>query len=284
MSISDFFKKNVSLHCYKENKFDIIIKQIKTTNYNELKGRNRCKGSKHGKSNTYEEKQMRIAIVDDNEEDRKYLTQLSSGEEFVKVLSVSEPGEFFDIVFLDIYMKELTGIDTAKKLRQIDKVAKIIFITTSNEFASESYEVQAHDYLIKPFNKARMLKTMERIFEDEKNNKKILDLPDGQIIPIDSLLYTTFSGHYVTIYLIDGNKIQLRCTQKNFEACIQEHKELVQCFKGIVVNITKVDGLEEDRFKLINKEYVPISRRKYAEVKKSYTDYLIERLRQGEDI
>ena len=302
MSISDFFKKNVSLHCYKENKFDIIIKQIKTTNYNELKGRNRCKGSKHGKSNTYEEKQMRIAIVDDNEEDRKYLTkeiteifsektkenpqitQLSSGEEFVKVLSVSEPGEFFDIVFLDIYVKELTGIDTAKKLRQIDKVAKIIFITTSNEFASESYEVQAHDYLIKPFNKARMLKTMERIFEDEKNNKKILDLPDGQIIPIDSLLYTTFSGHYVTIYLIDGNKIQLRCTQKNFEACIQEHKELVQCFKGIVVNITKVDGLEEDRFKLINKEYVPISRRKYAEVKKSYTDYLIERLRQGEDI
>lgn len=245
---------------------------------------------------------MRIAIVDDNEEDRKYLTkeiteifsektkenpqitQLSSGEEFVKVLSVSEPGEFFDIVFLDIYMKELTGIDIAKKLRQIDKVAKIIFITTSNEFASESYEVQAHDYLIKPFNKARMLKTMERIFEDEKNNKKILDLPDGQIIPIDSLLYTTFSGHYVTIYLIDGNKIQLRCTQKNFEACIQEHKELVQCFKGIVVNITKVDGLEEDRFKLINKEYVPISRRKYAEVKKSYTDYLIERLRQGEDI
>lgn len=93
-----------------------------------------------------------------------------------------------------------------------------------------------------------------------------------------------FSGHYVTIYLIDGNKIQLRCTQKNFEACIQEHKELIQCFKGIVVNITKVDGLEEDRFKLINKEYVPISRRKYAEVKKSYTDYLIERLRQGEDI
>ena len=89
-------------------------------------------------------------------------------------------------------MKELTGIDTAKKLRQIDKVAKIIFITTSNEFASESYEVQAHDYLIKPFNKARMLKTMERIFEDEKNNKKILDLPDGQIIPIDSLIYNFF--------------------------------------------------------------------------------------------
>ena len=245
---------------------------------------------------------MKIAIVDDNEDDRKRLqeeitkicdnksrkdfeiTEFFSGEDFINLIEKNENKKYFDIVFLDIYMNGITGIETAKKLRETDNQSKIIFITTSNEFASESYEVKAYDYLIKPFSKERILKTMERISEDEKNNKKILDLPDGQIIPIDSLLYTTFSGHYVTIYLIDGNKIQLRCTQKNFEACIQEHKELIQCFKGIVVNITKVDGLEEDRFKLINKEYVPISRRKYAEVKKSYTDYLTERLRQGEDI
>ena len=100
----------------------------------------------------------------------------------------------FDIVFLDIYMNGITGIETAKKLRETDNQSKIIFITTSNEFASESYEVKAYDYLIKPFSKERILKTMERISEDEKNNKKILDLPDGQIIPIDSLLYTTFQG------------------------------------------------------------------------------------------
>ena len=58
---------------------------------------------------------------------------------------------------------------------------------------------------------------------------------------------------------------------------------MIQCFKGVLVNLTKVDGLEDDRFKMINGEYVPISRRKYAEVKKMYTNYLIERLRSGED-
>ena len=173
---------------------------------------------------------------------------------------------------------------TAKKLRETDNQSKIIFITTSNEFASESYEVKAYDYLIKPFSKERILKTMERIFEDDRKKKKLIDLPDGQVIPVDSILYTTFSGHYVTIYCIDGNNIQLRCTQQNFEKCTDEHRELIQCFKGVLVNLTKVDGLEDDRFKMINGEYVPISRRKYAEVKKSYTDYLIERLRQGEDI
>lgn len=245
---------------------------------------------------------MKIAIVDDNEDDRKRLqeeikkicdnksrkdfeiTEFFSGEDFINLIEKNENKKYFDIVFLDIYMNGITGIETAKKLRETDNQSKIIFITTSNEFASESYEVKAYDYLIKPFSKERILRTIERIFEDEKNNKESIGIicPSGKSNIF--LLYTTFSGHYVTIYLIDRNKIQLRCTQKNFEACIQEHKELIQCFKGIVVNITKVDGLEEDRFKLINKEYVPISRRKYAEVKKSYTDYLIERLRQGEDI
>lgn len=243
---------------------------------------------------------MKIAIVDDNEDDRKRLqeeitkicdnksrkdfeiTEFFSGEDFINLIVKNENKKYFDIVFLDIYMNGITGIETAKKLRETDNQSKIIFITTSNEFASESYEVKAYDYLIKPFSKERILRTIERIFEDEKNNKKILDLPDGQIIQLFFIIYN-FSWLCNNLS-VDGNKIQLRCTQKNFEACIQEHKELVQCFKGIVVNITKVDGLEEDRFKLINKEYVPISRRKYAEVKKSYTDYLIERLRQGEDI
>ena len=133
------------------------------------------------------------------------ITEFFSGEDFINLIEKNENKKYFDIVFLDIYMNGITGIETAKKLRETDNQSKIIFITTSNEFASESYEVKAYDYLIKPFSKERILKTIERIFEDEKKNKKILDLPDGQIIPIDSLLYTTFSGHYVTIYLIDGN-------------------------------------------------------------------------------
>ena len=243
---------------------------------------------------------MRIAIVDDNEEDRKYLTkeiteifsektkenpqitQLSSGEEFVKVLSVSEPGEFFDIVFLDIYMKELTGIDTAKKLRQIDKVAKIIFITTSNEFASESYEVRAEDYLIKPYDKTRLENVMDRIFSEKKYGK-ILELKDGRKIIINSIVYTTFSGHYVTIFMSDGEQIQTRSTQKDFEKMMESFGQLIPSFKGVMVNLEQVDGIEEDRFRMKDGEFVPISRRKYGEVKKQYTDFLMKKLMEKEE-
>lgn len=55
-------------------------------------------------------------------------------------------------------MEDITGVDTARAIRKIDEDVKLIFITTSNEFASESYEVKAEDYLIKPFNKERLEK------------------------------------------------------------------------------------------------------------------------------
>ena len=114
---------------------------------------------------------MKIAIVDDNEDDRKRLqeeitkicdnksrkdfeiTEFFSGEDFINLIVKNENKKYFDIVFLDIYMNGITGIETAKKLRETDNQSKIIFITTSNEFASESYEVKAYEYLIKTFSK-----------------------------------------------------------------------------------------------------------------------------------
>ena len=119
---------------------------------------------------------MKIAIVDDSIKDREYLqkeiqeiffrrtknhieiTTFKSGEELLEYFYDNKEGNasLFDIVFLDIYMEDITGVDTARAIRKIDEDVKLIFITTSNEFASESYEVKAEDYLIKPFNKERL--------------------------------------------------------------------------------------------------------------------------------
>lgn len=122
---------------------------------------------------------MKIAIVDDSIKDREYLqkeiqeiffrrtknhikiTTFKSGEELLEYFYDNKEGNasLFDIVFLDIYMEDITGVDTARAIRKIDEDVRLIFITTSNEFASESYEVKAEDYLIKPFNKERLEKT-----------------------------------------------------------------------------------------------------------------------------
>ena len=126
-----------------------------------------------------------------------------------------------------------------------DKVAKIIFITTSNEFASESYEVRAEDYLIKPYDKTRLENVMDRIFSEKKYGK-ILELKDGRKIIINSIVYTTFSGHYVTIFMSDGEQIQTRSTQKDFEKMMESFKEKFKIAKVLASIFTHSSTLEEN--------------------------------------
>ena len=104
---------------------------------------------------------MRIAIVDDDigvyEDLKTYIDgflgnsaeffYFPSGEAFL------EKREDFDLIILDIFMDRLTGMDVAREIRKTDSDVKIVFATTSNEFASESYEVNACYYLHKPFGK-----------------------------------------------------------------------------------------------------------------------------------
>ena len=143
---------------------------------------------------------MRIAIVDDNHTDRIFLREglerillkrnienseihiFNSAEDILEYLK-NEQETFFDLIFMDIYMEKLTGVDAAREIRKKDKKVKIVFITTSNEFASESYEVRAEDYLIKPYDKTRLENVMDRIFSEKKDGK-ILELKDGRKIII----------------------------------------------------------------------------------------------------
>lgn len=135
---------------------------------------------------------MKIAIVDDSIKDREYLqkeiqeiffrrtknhieiTTFKSGEELLEYFYDNKEGNasLFDIVFLDIYMEDITGVDTARAIRKIDEDVKPIFITTSNEFASESYEVKAEDYLIKPFNKERLEKNFRETCDKEEKERQ----------------------------------------------------------------------------------------------------------------
>lgn len=245
---------------------------------------------------------MKIAIVDDSIKDREYLqkeiqeiffrrtknhieiTTFKSGEELLEYFYDNKEGNasLFDIVFLDIYMEDITGVDTARAIRKIDEDVKLIFITTSNEFASESYEVRAEDYLIKPFDDRRMNKIIDRFFRKNKE-VKILEFPNGRKVSVNSIVYTSFSGHYVTVFMKDGEKVQIRCTQKNFEKIIGPYPQLISSFKGVIVNLEQVDGIEEDRFRMKDGEFVPISRRKYGEVKKQYTDFLMKKLMEKEE-
>lgn len=129
---------------------------------------------------------LRIGVCDDDKEFRQRLMQMiriwsdhsgiptelypfDNGDELI-----SKNAAFrMDIILLDIVMPLLNGMDTARELRAQDTAVKIIFLTSSPEFALESYEVRAQDYLLKPITYERLRRALEdcsHLFEAEPKN------------------------------------------------------------------------------------------------------------------
>ncbi|MDY5037579.1 MAG: response regulator [Lawsonibacter sp.] len=108
--------------------------------------------------------EMRIAICDDKAldralimdllqqylEDRSIRCELTGYEDGVTLICDMEDGLWFDAVFLDIYMRELLGIEVARRLRSLHYDGAIVFLTGTKKFAVDSYEVSAFGYLLKP--------------------------------------------------------------------------------------------------------------------------------------
>lgn len=113
---------------------------------------------------------MRIAVVEDNMENRAQLLQdlhqylektairatidtFEKGRDFLETMRMKT----FDMVFLDVFLEpEVSGMDVAYRIREKDQDCKIVFTTVSESFAVESYQVRAFDYLVKPYQYERL--------------------------------------------------------------------------------------------------------------------------------
>ena len=107
-------------------------------------------------------------------------------------------------------------------------------------------------------------------------------LPDGQTVPARAILFTTCAGHYVTLTLRGEQSLRVRTTQNAMAELLLACPGFVACNKGTLVNLSAVARLEEGRLLMSNGEYLSLSRRRAAEVKKAYFDYQIDDFRRGE--
>lgn len=236
---------------------------------------------------------MKIAIVDDSNTDRENLSKMiaevlsdigvpieeigfyMSGEELCKSYC---PGTY-DLVFLDIYMGEMTGVETAGRIREADQEVKLIFCTVSNEFASESYELNVDYYLHKPFSKGDIQGMCRRIHLSDVEKGRYIMLPDGQKLLLCNFIFSEYYNHVITICTKIGEDIKTRMSQADFMKLLCAYPQFVSCTKGMIVNLSEVEEMKGNTLKMSNQVSVQISRRKVKEVNEAYADYLFTRLR-----
>lgn len=237
---------------------------------------------------------MKIALIDDEPEELDFLLQiiekhLPDSDFNAKPIDTFLSGEAFltqwqtgkyDMIFLDIYLKDQLGINVARKIRETDPNVLLIFCTSSNEFASESYEVGAHNYLLKPFTEERvanMLKTLnQRTHEPEYE----ITLPDGQKLLLRNIIFTEYCNHVVIFYNKKGGNIQTRISHGELELLLCRYSFFCCCSKGIIINFYEIESDNKDFFQMSNGKRVPISRRKAKDVQEAYTQFRFEQIRQ----
>ncbi len=234
---------------------------------------------------------MRIAIIDDDRRIYEHLqtylgellgaaaelTYFPSGEDFLRVW---QPGAF-DLIILDIFMDGINGMDTAREIRKSDIEVRIVFSTTSNEFASESYEVGACYYLHKPFGKDRIKAMLDRIDLSQIEKMRSVQLPDGSDIMLRSILYADYSSHCTTLHCKHGKNISVRASFSEVERLLCPYPYFFIPSKGLIVNFYEVAAQNADTFTMSDGSRIPISRRKAKEVTEAYSSFLFEQLRKG---
>lgn len=237
---------------------------------------------------------MKIAIVDDDTGSIEQLKGFLSGElgSTASIYAYHSSEQFlsewskdaFDIVILDIFMGGMTGMDAARKIRETDGDVRIVFCTTSNEFASESYEVDACYYLHKPFGRDRVKAMLDRLKLPEFERSRKAELPDGESVLLRDIIYADFSSHRVTIHCKQDERIVLRASFSEIETLLCSYPFFFSPCKGVIVNFYEVVTQSADTFTMSDKTLIPISRRRAKDVLDAYSSFRFEALRKDGEL
>lgn len=236
---------------------------------------------------------MRIACIDDVPEEADALLSLFAGECAKYSIHIGKTDRFcsgdaffrvwhpgmYRIVFLDIFLKDEIGIRLAGLIRRIDPGVLIVFCSSSNGFASESYAVRADYYLVKPVSAAdigRMIPCLNLLAADED----MVELPDRSMLPLSQFLYSEYHNHKITLYLKKDRSLNIWMSQTDLAGLLEPYHYCLPVTPGTIINLKEVRAFDGDIFKLSDGTTVPISKNRKTELKRQYRDYLFAELRK----
>ena len=235
---------------------------------------------------------IRVSIVEDERKESDKM--ISFLERFSKENGVlfdvhvfSDAEEFLstyhndrDILFLDIELPGKSGMDAAHLIREKDKDVIIVFVTNLAQYAIEGYEVDAYDFVLKPFVYETMALKLQRLVNlvghrnpDEKQEKRLSVLRKGKqtYVPIDEIDYVEVINHDVIIHT-EKEKIRFRYTMSQMVEQL-EGDYFCLCNSCYLVNLKKVVSIKGDMV-LVKNDWLKISQPKRKDFVRRVASYM----------
>ncbi len=228
---------------------------------------------------------LNTIIVDDEPVARKGIREFAEKIDFIEVigeardieslLSLMEDSQI-DLLFMDIEMPGLSGIEFARSYEK--KLPLIVFVTAYHQFAVESYDLAAVDYVLKPVSFERLAKAADRALEiaDSRNKKRKDGAPffvrhEGRYHRIDpgQVVYVSALQNYVRLYMTSGDQFVVRSTLKDFEQQLNS-SQVLMVHKSYLVNCSFVESIASNHIQVKDYGQIPVGR--------AYKDAVFQRL------
>lgn len=239
---------------------------------------------------------IRVAIVEDSAADAKVLaTLLDAGKdlcagETISYTVYSDAVKFLeqgsataDIVFMDIEMPYMNGMDAAAEFRKHNREAILIFATRATKYAVRGYAVDAIGYLVKPIGEkafAEVFKKAMRLHRARTRQQTlVIKVKEGIAkVATDRILYIEAASHQLNIVTADEVYQVWGGLDKMKD---QLPGEFVACHRGYIVNLKHVDSVKKDSLCIVGKPelLIPVSRQKRAEFIEKLTGYYVQTMR-----
>lgn len=229
---------------------------------------------------------IRIAVVEDEEvfvndllrhlrqyeqekNVRLVIDTFSSGIDFI-----SDYNARYDIIFMDIRLPHMDGMQCAVRLRRLDREVALVFVTNISQYALQGYEVGAMGYMIKPISYFSLAVIMDKVLKKisyETVKDIVLSLGDSvRRISLRDLWYVEVLGHYL-IYHTDGGTYRELGRMKTVEEELKKYS-FFRCNNSYLINLRFVQSIDENEV-TVGKERVPLSRRRKKELMAAVNNY-----------
>jgi len=235
---------------------------------------------------------LRIAICEDTPTEAQTLisfieqsgieseiTHFLTGE---ALLDIFEKG-LYDLIFLDVYMERINGIETAEGIREKDAQVVIVFTTTSDDFTREGYRLNAYKYMLKPIEASDVVEALElaTLKRDKAQGAVLSIVVDGKPVTIllSDIIYVESNNRRSVVYTEDGEYATLT-TIDALEKMLPAPRFL-RSHRAYVVNLDHVQDIDED-FLMDNGNRAYIRVKDFRKIKHAYDDYLFNNARSGE--
>ncbi len=226
---------------------------------------------------------MDIAVVDDEKAIREHVCALIEEQQPGSVIEAYATGEEllasgkrFDIIFLDIQMDGMNGIEAARELRERQEDTVLIFITGVKEYVFDALDLYAFHYLLKPIDEGKFAEVLQRAAGEakKKKEKKCLFIRTRNItLDQSDILYIESRAKKLEIHTAGADKaIEIYAAMDELEGQLGE--DFYRCHRAYIVNMAQITEYDNESITLTNGDKVYLAKKKYGEFVKAYMWFL----------